>query len=111
MEDRYLQETGIWIRENTGIRVPASVSMEELEQLLSERLEVLVEKDFQQFVLLLYQVDVSEKKVKAILASEGYPDVYHSVAKLIIDRQMEKIKSREFYKQPPESLTDEEEKW
>jgi hypothetical protein len=89
MEDRYLQETGIWIRENTGIRVPESVSMEELEQLLSERLEVLVEKDFQQFVLLLYQVDVSEKKVKAILASEGYPDVYHSVARLIIDRQME----------------------
>lgn len=85
--------------------------MEELEQLLSERLEVLVERDFQQFVLLLYQVDVSEPKVKAILASEGYPDVYRSVARLIIDRQMEKIKSREIYKQPPESLTDEEEKW
>lgn len=111
MADRYLQETGAWLQENTGIRVPAAVSLEELQKRLAERLEVLVERDFQQFVLLLYQVDVSERKVKEILAAESYPDVFTSLAQLIIERQMEKIRSREIYRQPPESLTDDEEKW
>lgn len=109
--DRYLQETGTWLHENAGIRVPDSVSINELRQRLAERLEVLVERDFQQFVLLLYQVDVSEKKVKEILATDSSPEVFLSIAQLIIDRQMEKIKSRERFRQPPESLTDDEEKW
>lgn len=109
--DRYLQETGTWLQENAGIRVPDSVSINELRQRLAERLEVLVERDFQQFVLLLYQVDVSEKKVKEILATESSPDVFTSIAQLIIDRQMEKIRSREMFRQPPGSLTDDEEKW
>lgn len=111
MSERYLEETGAWLQENTGIRVPASVNAEELRKRLAERLEVLVERDFQQFVLLLYQVDVSERKVKEILAAERYPDVFTSLAQLIIERQMEKIRSREIYRQPPESLTDDEEKW
>ena len=64
MPDQYLQETGVWLQEHAGIRLSGSVSREELEKLLAAKLEMLVEKDFQQFVLLLYQVDVSEQKVK-----------------------------------------------
>jgi hypothetical protein len=111
MEDRYLQQTGAWLQENAGISVPAAVSMEELEKILARQLEMLVERDFQQFVLLLYQVDVPEQKVKDILAAENYPDAFASIARLIISRQTEKIKSREKYRQPPETLPDDEEKW
>ncbi|WP_343700749.1 hypothetical protein [Chitinophaga sp.] len=111
MEDRYLQQTGAWLEENAGIRLPATISMAELEAILARKLEMLVERDFQQFVLLLYQVDVPEGKVKEILAAENYPDVFLSIARLIISRQTEKIKSREKYRQPPESLPDDEEKW
>lgn len=111
MEDRYLQQTGAWLEENAGIRLPAAISMAELEAILAQKLEMLVERDFQQFVLLLYQVDVPERKVKEILAAESYPDVFLSIARLIISRQTEKIKSREKYRQPPESLPDDEEKW
>lgn len=107
--DRYLQETGTWLRDNAGIRVPDSVSIDELRERLAKKLEELVHKDFQQFVLLLYQVDVSEKKVKAILAEESTPEVFPSIAQLIIDRQMEKIRSREQFKQ--NDLPDDEEKW
>ncbi|AWO01273.1 hypothetical protein DLD77_05995 [Chitinophaga alhagiae] len=111
MEDRYLQQTGAWLEQNAGIRLPAAMNMAELEAVLARHLEMLVERDFQQFVLLLYQVDVPERKVKEILASENYPDVFLSIARLIISRQTEKIKSREKYRQPPESLPDDEEKW
>src|SRR5688500_15250107 len=99
MEARYLQETGAWLQENAGISLPATLTREDLEKVLAEKLEILVERDFQQFVLLLYQVDVPEKKVKEILATQHYPDVYRSVARLIIDRQAQKIKSREIYRQ------------
>lgn len=111
MEDRHLQQTGAWLQENAGIHVPAAVSMADLEKILAQQLEILVERDFQQFVLLLYQVDVPEQKIKDILAEENYPDVFLSIARLIISRQAEKIRSREKYRQPPESLPDDEEKW
>lgn len=111
MDDRFLQKTGAWLQDNAGIRVPVAVSMAELEKILAEKLEILVERDFQQFVLLLYQVDVPEQKVKDILAAQNYPDVFLSIARLIISRQAEKIKSREKYRQSSENLPDDEEKW
>ncbi|WP_126245802.1 hypothetical protein [Chitinophaga rhizosphaerae] len=111
MEQKYLEATGSWLQENAGIRLPSAFSLEDLEQALAAQIEMLVERDFQQFVLLLYQVDVSERKVKDILASQNYPDVYRSIARLIIDRQTEKIISRETYRQPPDPQASEEEKW
>ncbi|MGX5819909.1 hypothetical protein ACWKWU_17060 [Chitinophaga lutea] len=111
MDDRHLQETGAWLQENAGIAVPLRIRREELEERLAAHLEYLTERDFQQFVLLLYKVDVSEKKVKEILAVEQYPGVFRSIARLIIERQEEKIRSREQYRQPPETLPDDEEKW
>ncbi|WP_298714838.1 hypothetical protein [Chitinophaga sp.] len=111
MESRHLEETGTWLQENAGISLPAQFSLEDLEKTLAEQIEMLVERNFQQFVLLLYQVDVSEKKVKEILAGQNYPDVYRSIARLIIERQTEKIISREKYRQSPEDLAGDAEKW
>ncbi len=111
MEQRHLEEAGTWLVENAGINLPSAFTMEDLENTLAAALEALVESNFQQFVLLLYQVDVPENKVKAILASESYPDVYRSVARLIIERQTEKIISREKYRQSPDSLASDAEKW
>lgn len=111
MEARYLEATGNWLQENAGIHLPGRFTLEDLESALAAQIELLVEKDFQQFVLLLYQVDVSEKKVKAILAGQNYPEVYRSIARLIIERQTEKIISREKYRQPPDPNASEAEKW
>lgn len=111
MEQRHLAATGNWLQENAGIRLPDRFTLEDLEKTLAEQIEMLVERNFQQFVLLLYQVDVSEKKVKAILASQSYPDVYRSIARLIIDRQTEKIISREVNRQPPDPQASDAETW
>lgn len=109
MPDRYFTQTGAWLQEHAGLPIQEGITPEALENILAQRLEMMVEKDFQQFVLLLYQVDVPENKVKEIFASEGYPHVYTSIARLIIQRQTEKIKSRETYRQ--QNLPDDEEKW
>ncbi len=111
MDQHYLESTGAWLQENAGLQLPARFSLEDLEKALAAQIEILVEKDFQQFVMLLYQVDVSEKKVKAILAGQNYPEVYRSIARLIIERQTEKAISRDTYRQPPDPDASDAEKW
>jgi ribosome-associated translation inhibitor RaiA len=92
--DAHLQETGKLLKKEAGLRYRGHADMEKLEQLLAERLEQLISQDFQQFVVLLYTVDVSEKKIKDILAGEGNEDAYLLIARLIIERQLQKVKSR-----------------
>ncbi|NLR79213.1 hypothetical protein [Chitinophaga eiseniae] len=108
---QYLQETALWTQEHFDISVPVQVSAEQLEEMLAKRLEILISENFQQFIFLLYRVDVSEKQVKEILdmAAATGADPYKPIAALIIARQLQKIISRATYKQ--EHLPDDEERW
>ncbi|SHL85421.1 hypothetical protein SAMN05444266_105229 [Chitinophaga jiangningensis] len=107
----HLQETAEWASQTFELRIPGHVSYETLQQLLAERLKTLINTDFQQFVFLLYRIDVSEKKVQAIIseANAAQAEPYNDIAALIIERQLQKIATRaHFRQQPPE---DDEEKW
>lgn len=92
--DIHLQETGKLLKKEAGLRMRGTVTMDKLEQALALRLEQMISQDFQQFVVLLYTVDVSEKKIRGILAGEGRDDAYLLIARLIIERQLQKVKSR-----------------
>lgn len=58
-----------------------------------------IQHDFEKLVQLLYRLDVSEVKLKNILAAHPYEDAGKLIAALIIERQLEKIRSKEIYKQ------------
>lgn len=106
-----MQETAEWASRTFELRVPGAVSYGELQQLLADRLQAIISSDFQQFIYLLYRIDVSEKKVEAIIqeAAAVQTTPYLAIAALIIERQLQKIETRAaFRQQPPE---DEEEKW
>ncbi|RFS22426.1 hypothetical protein DVR12_11485 [Chitinophaga silvatica] len=108
---KYLQETVLWTQDNFHISVPDNVSFDQLLDLLAGKLETMISNDFQQFVYLLYRVDVAEKKVKQLLneaAAMGI-DPYRPIASLIVERQLQKIISRATYKQ--QDLPDDEERW
>jgi len=104
-----LPETIIQLSADAGLQAIPEISYEQLEAALAEKLEYMISTDFQQFVLLLYKVDVAETKVRIILESDLTPGVYRKIAALLIDRQQEKIISRKTYGQPPPD--DGEEKW
>lgn len=104
-----LPETILQLSADAGLQTIPEVTYEQLEAALAEKLEYLISTDFQQFVLLLYKVDVAEGKVRLILESDLTPAVYRKIAALLIDRQQEKIVSRKTYSQPPPN--DGEEKW
>ncbi len=105
----YLQSTARELGETMELRLPDTVSYEQLEDMLAQRLEILISEHFQQFVFLLYRIDVREDKIREILEKDAGEGAYHRIAGLLIARQLEKIKSRETYKQPPPE--DDEERW
>jgi hypothetical protein len=67
----------------------------ELRKILIRRIEELIEKDVGKLKWILYRIDVNEKKVHEALATNAalhYPEV---LADLIIERQIEKAKTRQ----------------
>lgn len=69
----------------------------------------LINTDFEKLVFLLYRIDVSEKKIKALLDNASSSNAGELIAQAIIERLEEKKASREKYKQTGE--IPEDEKW
>ncbi len=83
-----------------------SYSWEQLVAFVNE----LITQDFNQLLLLLYRLDINEKKLKQTLADHPDQNAGELIAKLIVDRQEEKKRSREAFKQK-DWESSEEEKW
>lgn len=76
---------------------------------VTEMVRDLMQKDFNQLVALLYEVDVDEGKLKDLLQQNDTKNVAGVIAALIIERQEAKVKSRQQYKR--NTGISEEEKW
>jgi len=79
-------------------------------QLLADKINELIEKDFQKLVSILYRMDVSEAKLKLLLEGNPGKDAAIIIADLMIERQVEKIKSRQQFRRQDNDI-DENEKW
>jgi uncharacterized protein YwgA len=76
------------------ISLSEAISLEELKQKLSLHINHLINHDFEKLVSLLYRVDVNENKMRRLLEQKRGEDAAGLIADLIIERQMQKIKSR-----------------
>ena len=90
------------------IDLPEKRSMEELKLLLTGYLNHLMSNNPDKLVSILSRVDVSEKMLKANLQNQE-ENASSIMAQMIIDRQLEKIKTRERYRSNDD--ISEEEKW
>ena len=79
-------------------------------QLLVEKVNALIEKDFQSLVSILYRMDVSEKKLTTMLNEQPDKNAAETIVDLMIERQLQKIKSRQQFSKRDENI-DENEKW
>ena len=68
--------------------------LEEVRQLLIERINFLLDHDFEKLLWILYRIDVSEEKAKMALSESSGRTPAQALAELIIDRQIEKVKAR-----------------
>src|SRR3954471_14130361 len=80
-----------------------------VRQLLVYRINNLLQYDFNKLITILYRVDVSDQKLQSLLNRQPQQDAANIIADLLIERQIQKIKSRnEFIQKNDES---DEEKW
>lgn len=90
------------------IEIPEKKSMEELKLLLTGYINHLMNNNPDKLVSILSRVDVSEKTLKANLQNQK-ENASSIMAQMIIERQLEKIKTRERFKSNDD--IPENEKW
>ena len=78
------------------------------KQVLVDKINDLINNDFQKLVLILYRVDVSEIKLKQLLNENPGTNAALIIADLMIERQAEKIRFRQQFNKRDENISDDE---
>ncbi len=108
MEHR--KELILILNNELALEMPEKISFEELRENLSHHINSLIQTNFQKLVVLLYRIDVSESKLKTLLLENTDAHAGAIIADLIIERQLQKLKSRQEFRNQDKNIPDEE-KW
>lgn len=73
------------------------VSIDHLKQIVSAIVNDLIANDFSRLISLLYHLDISEKKLRELLATSANTSSGDIIAEMIIERQQEKIRVRKLF--------------
>jgi len=98
------------IQHDFDLPVKETLSLQELQKLLSGYINELIQNNFNRLVFLLYKIDIDEIKLRQILKDSSVKNAGKIIAELIIERQQQKIISRK-NSGKEENPFDEEEKW
>lgn len=94
---------------NNDFQVALCATREELFKQLSSNINHLVETDFTHLINILYRLDISESRLKQSLQENTGKNAGELIAELVIERQLQKMKSREQFKSSGDIPDDE--KW
>lgn len=84
------------LQQEWGIVTQDMVSEEELLQLLAQKIVALIERNPEEFFQLMYRLDIEEQKLNRALHEQ---DIAQNIAKIIYDRQLMKMRTRQLFKQ------------
>ncbi len=98
------------LNKEMSIDIAEKISYSELHSQLSTYINTLIKEDFDKLITYLYRIDVNEQKLKSLLQQKPDEDAGNIIATLIIERQQQKITTRQQFKQQDKGFT-EEEKW
>jgi hypothetical protein len=74
------------------------LSLEELKKYLTEKITVMMDKNFDLLLSSLYRIDIDENKVKELFSGRIRKNIPEGLATLIIERQLQKLYFRNKYK-------------
>ncbi len=97
------------INQSLEVSIPDTAGLEELKEKLAAHINFLINNHFDKLIFYLYRIDVSESKLKNLLAQNEGNKASAIIADLIIERQLQKIETRKQSGQQEPS--DENEKW
>ncbi|MEP6699919.1 MAG: hypothetical protein ABJA85_01325 [Bacteroidota bacterium] len=98
------------INDSLEISISDTISLEELKKKMIAHINHLINHDFEKLVFYLYRIDVNENKMKQLLEQKEGENAAGLITDLIIERQLEKIKSRRKFNQRDNNI-EENEKW
>jgi hypothetical protein len=78
-------------------------------QIIADKISELLSTNFQKLVSILYRVDVDEAKLRSLLKQNPEIDAGLLIADMLIERQAQKIKSRQEYRR--DATSSDEESW
>jgi hypothetical protein len=87
------------LKKELQIDLAEKISFEEIQKKLEANINFLITHDFEKLISLLYRIDVNEAKLKNILKENKDQDASKLIAGLIIERQLQKIKTRSEFSQ------------
>lgn len=96
------------LEQELSLTLPENISFETLLNAVAGCIRPLMGENPGKFISLLYRLDISEQKVRALLGKD-HGDSAQAIARLIIERQMEKEKTRRLFRSRGD--IPEEERW
>ncbi len=98
-----IQQTSLQIIKDFSIEKEGAEKLgeEELLQLLADQVAYYLEHRLEFLLSTLYRMDVSEKKINAALSLDSTEPANITIAKLILERQKQRVFTKQFYKQAP----------
>lgn len=104
MDDQAIDDMLLKINDTSTI-----FKKEDLRMQINDFINHLLIHDFNRLVQILYRVDVNEQKLKTLLQQNSDRDASVLITDLLIQRQEEKLKSRQAFKKNTD--IPEDEKW
>ena len=101
----------IYLQQELLIEPKNNFTINELIEKLAAHINNLINNNFQELIGLLYRIDVNETKLRKVLKENMNEDAGIVIAQLIIERQLQKIKSRQEFSGKKDDVINDEEKW
>ena len=98
------------INKDWALQLNTTLTEDELVEAFAIHLNDMIVHHFSQLITALYRIDVSEQKIRQTLRENPQADAGKIIAHLIIERQKQKIKTRELFRSRDNDI-DENERW
>lgn len=95
------KEVMLKITEAFQVEAENEMTKDELLGLIAKRIDTLLENDKDLLMSYLYRLDISMKKINQVLKLKHIIPPKESLAKLIFDRQMERLQTKKNIKISP----------
>ena len=100
MDDKDLKKTAELVLRDFELETDKeTISEEELLQLLANQLAYMIEYRLEFLLSLMYRLDIDERKINAALSPEAKVPPNIGLAKLVLQRQKQRVFTKKFYKQ------------
>jgi|GEM_PF-1596927 len=81
-----------------------TLTLDELLEELARRVAILLARDRRAFFQSLYRLDVSEEKTQHVFRSVALHDQPRQLARLVLEREIAKARTRRMYSAPQQDL-------